>query len=71
LFALSSRSKTKMVWEICRNVWKISCAAPLQSAKLAGYWTVRRRRRFGYVASIGLTITNRQSPFTDHFSRPR
>jgi hypothetical protein len=36
------------------------------SAKPGGYWTVRRGRRFGYVASIGLP--NHESPFISHFS---
>jgi hypothetical protein len=31
---------------------------PLAIGKPSGYWTVRRIRRFGYVASIGLPITN-------------
>jgi hypothetical protein len=37
---------------------------PLAIGKPSGYWTVRRSRRFVYVASIGLPITNYFSPIT-------
>jgi hypothetical protein len=53
-------------------------------AKTSGYWTIRRGRRFGYVAWIGLPITNTSqrftfdffftfhlSPITSHISQPR
>jgi hypothetical protein len=35
-----------------------------RSVKPVGYWTVPRGQRFGYVASIGLPITNHFSPIT-------
>jgi len=52
---------------------------PLAIGKPSGYWTVRKIRRFGYVASIGLPITNLSDivpclrddvrlPFTNHQS---
>jgi hypothetical protein len=52
---------------------------PLAIGKPSGYWTVRRIRRFGYGASIGLPITNLSDivprlrvdvrlPFTNHQS---
>jgi hypothetical protein len=48
---------------------KISCAELWPSAKPSGYWTVRRIRRFGYVASIGLLITLRRANACLHRAR--
>jgi len=50
--------------ETYRNVLKISCAEPLRIGQAWWLLTVRRIRRFGYVASIGLPITNHQSLLT-------
>ena len=46
--------KSKMGLEIGSNVLKISGADPLTIGQTWWLFTVRRGRRFGYVASIGL-----------------
>jgi hypothetical protein len=53
--------------ETCRNVLKISCADPLAIGPAWWLSTVRKGRRFGYVALTGLPITN----LSDIVPRPR
>ena len=58
----SQKSKIKMGWKTQPNFFKIGCANPLAIGQAVGYWTVRRGRRVGHIASIGLPITNHFSP---------
>ena len=57
--------KTEAKWfGTCQNVFTISCDYPLAVGQAYRLLTVRRGRRFGYVASIGFPITNHFSPIT-------
>ena len=54
--------KSQWVREQIQTVFRYVVTAAPAIRQAVGYWTVRRGRRFGYVASIAFPITNHFSP---------
>jgi hypothetical protein len=54
--------KSQWVREQIQTVFRYVVTAAPAIGQAVGYWTVRRGRRFGYVASIAFPITNHFSP---------